>query len=62
MEKIKATAIDPLGMRDFWSEADEPFQALATILGIVSISYLQKCDFFLLKNGGGLFGFLIMAL
>ena len=33
MEKIIETAKDPLGMRDFWGEADEPFQALATILG-----------------------------
>ena len=46
MEKIKATAEDPLGMRDFWGEADEPFQALATILGIISISNFQKCVFF----------------
>ena len=37
MDKIIATAADPLGMQNFWGEADEPFQALATILGMIMI-------------------------
>ena len=33
MDKVIAAANDPLGGEIWWGKADEPFQALATIIG-----------------------------
>lgn len=39
IEKVMASAADPMGGEMWWSTAEEPFQALSTCIGISCFSF-----------------------